>query len=65
MALGDKDGALAAYREAIALALPVEDLRSATEQLEFLLKNHVEAETAGSVLRTLREESAARGIEQA
>lgn len=65
VALGDKDGALAAYREAIALALPVEDLRSATEQLEFLLKNHVEAETAGSVLRTLREESAARGIEQA
>jgi Flp pilus assembly protein TadD len=55
VALGDNEGAMAAYRKAIAQAPPVEDLRSATEQLEFLLKNNFGTETAGIVLRALRE----------
>jgi tetratricopeptide (TPR) repeat protein len=64
VALGDEDGALAAYRKAMALGPPVEDLRSATEQLEFLKKNDVEAKIAGRVLKSLRKESAAPEIHE-
>jgi tetratricopeptide (TPR) repeat protein len=64
VALGDEDGALAAYREAMALGPPVEDLRSATEQLEFLKKNDVEAKIAGLVLKSLRKESAGPEIHE-
>ena len=56
VALGDEDGALVAYRQAIGLAPPVEDLRSAAEQLEFFLRNNFRLEIAGAVLRALRAE---------
>ncbi len=56
VALNDEDSAIRIYREAIALKPPIEDLRSATEQLEFLLASRFAVETARAVLPTLRHE---------
>ena len=55
VAFGDEEGAVSAYRRAITLNLPVEDLRSASEQLEFLVKSDFAIEIAGRVLPVLYE----------
>jgi tetratricopeptide (TPR) repeat protein len=53
--LGKEEEAVKAYLEASKMDPPSEDLRSAIEQLEFLLKNNVGAEIAGGVLTSLQE----------
>jgi Ni,Fe-hydrogenase III component G len=55
VAFGDEASAVSANRRAIALKLPVEDLRSASEQLEFLVKSDFAIETAGRILPVLYE----------
>jgi Flp pilus assembly protein TadD len=60
VALGDEGAAALAYRQAIALAPPIEDLRSASEQLEFLLKIKFGEQTAREVLPALQEAMASR-----
>jgi Flp pilus assembly protein TadD len=61
VALGEIDRAMLAYRQAIALKPPVEDLRSASEQLEFLAKINFAGEAARGVLPVLYEELRLRG----
>ena len=60
--LGNKGEALKAYREAARMGPPSEDLRSAIEQLEFLLKNNIGVEIAGRVLEALQETPEERSI---
>jgi tetratricopeptide (TPR) repeat protein len=55
VAHGDQDSAIAAYEKALGQHPPVEDVRSAAEQLEFLLKRNFIIETARNALSVLQE----------
>jgi tetratricopeptide (TPR) repeat protein len=55
VARGDLEAAIAAYQKAVSQNPPVEDVRSAAEQLEFLQERNFAVETARSVLPILQE----------
>jgi hypothetical protein len=52
--LGKEEEAVKAYLDASKMGPPSEDLRSAIEQLEFLMKNNVGTKIAGCVFTALK-----------
>jgi len=63
VALDDSATASSAYRRAIDLAVPVEDLRSAMEQLECFIKWRFHATTAAEIVQVMVGHISSRGHE--